>query len=127
PLALDLYYLISAASQEDLHADILLGHAMQILHEHPGFDRDEIVAGLTPAPAIAAGLPAVLKALASTGLADQIEQLVISPIYLGLEEISKLWSAFQTSYRTSMAYRVSSVIIRRETPTVQALPVLAIG
>ena len=35
PLALDLYYLISAASGEDLHADILLGHAMQILHEHP--------------------------------------------------------------------------------------------
>ena len=127
PLALDLYYLVSAASGEDLHADILLGHAMQILHEHPGFDRDEIVAGLTPAPVIAGGLPPVLQALAQTGLADQVEQLVISPIYLGLEEISKLWAAFQTSYRSSMAYRVSSVIIAREEPTVQPLPVLTIG
>ena len=127
PLALDLYYLVSAASGEDLHADILLGHAMQILHEHPGFDRDEIVAGLTPAPVIAGGLPPVLQALAQTGLANQVEQLVISPIYLGLEEISKLWSAFQTSYRSSMAYRVSSVIIAREEPTVLPLPVLTIG
>lgn len=127
PLTLDLYYLITAASGEDLHADILLGHAMQILHEHPGFDRDEIVAGLTPAPAIAGGLPPVLQALAQTGLADQIEQLIIAPVYLGLEEMSKLWSAFQTSYRSSMAYRVSSVIITREEPTRQALPVLTIG
>jgi hypothetical protein len=127
PLALDLYYLVSAASGEDLHADILLGHAMQILHEHPGFDRDEIVAGLTPAPVIAGGLPPVLQALAQTGLASQVEQLMITPIYLGLEEISKLWAAFQTSYRSSMAYRVSSVIIAREAPTVQPLPVLTIG
>lgn len=127
PLALDLYYLISAASGEDLHADILLGHAMQILHEHPGFDRGEIIAGLTPSPVIAGGLPPVLQALAQTGLANQVEQLVISPIYLGLEEISKLWAAFQTSYRSSMAYRVSSVIIAREEPTVQPLPVLTIG
>ena len=127
PLALDLYYLISAASGEDLHADILLGHAMQILHEHPGFDRDEIISGLTPAPVIAGGLPPVLQALAQAGLADQVEHLRISPIYLGLEEMSKLWSAFQTSYRSSMAYRVSSVIIARQEPTMQPLPVLTIG
>lgn len=127
PLALDLHYLISAASSEDLHADILLGYAMQILHEHPGFDRGEIVAGLSPAPAIAGGLPPVLQALAQTGLANQIEQLTIAPLYLSLEEISKMWAAFQASYRSSMAYRVSSVIIAREAPTVQPLPVLTIG
>jgi hypothetical protein len=127
PLALDLYYLVSAASGEDIHADILLGHAMQILHEHPCFDRDEIVAGLNPAPTIAGGLPPVLQALAQTGLADQIEQLIITPVYLGLEEMSKLWTAFQTSYRSSMAYRVSSVIIVVEEPVVQPLPVLTIG
>lgn len=127
PLALDLYYLVSAASGEDLHADILLGHAMQILHEHPGFDREEIVTGLNPSPAIAGGLPPVLQALAQTGLADQIEQLIITPVYLGLEEMSKLWTTFQTSYRSSMAYRVSSVIIVAERPSVQPLPVLTIG
>jgi hypothetical protein len=127
PLALDLHYLISAISSEDLHADILLGFAMQILHEHPGFDRAEIEAGLNPNPAIAGGLPPALRALAQTGLADQIEQLSIAPVYLGVEEMSKLWTSFQTHYRSSMAYRVSSVIIAVEKPSFQPLPVLTIG
>lgn len=127
PLTLDLYYLVCASATEDLHADILLGYAMQILHEHPGFDRAEILAGLTPSPPIGGGLPPALQALAQTGLADQVEQLVIAPTYLGLEETSKLWTAFQTSYRSSMAYRVSSVIIEAERPSSLALPVLTIG
>ncbi len=35
PLALDLHYLLSAYSGADLHAEILLGYAMQLLHETP--------------------------------------------------------------------------------------------
>lgn len=127
PLTLDLYYLISAVTTEDLHGDILLGYAMQILHEHPGFDRAEIQAGLSPAPVVAGGLPPALQALAQTGLADQIEQLMITPTYLSTEEMSKLWTAFQSSYRSSMAYRVSSVIIQAETAASLPLPVLTIG
>jgi hypothetical protein len=127
PLTLDLYYLISAVTTEDLHGDILLGYAMQILHEHPGFDRAEIRAGLTYAPAVSGALPAALRTLAQTGLADQVEQLMISPTYLSTEEMSKLWTAFQTNYRSSMAYRVSSVIIKSEAPAAVALPVLTIG
>ncbi|MDS9470137.1 DUF4255 domain-containing protein [Paracoccus sp. MBLB3053] len=127
PLTLDLYYLISASSPEDLHADILLGYAMQILHEHPGLTRDEIMSGLNPSPVIAGGLPPALQALAQTGLADQIEALAIAPVYLGLDEASKLWTAFQTNYRSSMAYRVSTVVISREEPSSLVLPVLTIG
>ncbi|MFC6638154.1 Pvc16 family protein [Sulfitobacter sediminilitoris] len=118
---------MSAITSEDLHHDILLGYAMQILHEHPGFDRAEIQAGLTPSPTVAGSLPPALQALAQTGLADQIEQLAISPVYLSAEEMSKLWTSFQTTYRSSMAYRVSSVIIETDTPTRSALPVLMIG
>jgi uncharacterized protein DUF4255 len=127
PLPLDLFYLISAIATEDLHQDILLGYAMQILHEHPGFDRDEIIAGLSPAPAVAGNLPPALQALAGTGLADQVERLVIAPVYLTTEEMSRIWTSFQTTYRSSMAYRVSSVIIQREDPARSALPVLTIG
>ena len=43
-----------------------MGYAMQVLHEHPGFDRDEMQTGLTPAPAIAGGLPPALQALERT-------------------------------------------------------------
>ncbi|WP_415402184.1 DUF4255 domain-containing protein [Tateyamaria sp. SN3-11] len=127
PLPLDLFYLISAVATEDLHQDILLGYAMQILHEHPGFDRAEIVAGLSPSPPVAGGLPPALQALAGTGLADQVERLVIAPVYLTTEEMSRIWTSFQTTYRSSMAYRVSSVIIQQEAPSRSALPVLTIG
>lgn len=127
PLTLDLHYLISAVATEDLHGDILLGYAMQILHEHPGFDRAEILAGLTPSPVVAGGLPPALLALAQTGLADQVEQLTITPAYLSTEEMSKLWTSFQANFRSSMAYRVSSVIIRSEAPARAPLPVLTIG
>lgn len=42
PLALDLHYLLSAYSGADLHAEILLGYAMQLLHETPVLTREAI-------------------------------------------------------------------------------------
>ena len=33
PLALDLHYLLTAYGAEELHSEILLGYAMQLLHE----------------------------------------------------------------------------------------------
>ena len=41
PLALDLHYLLSAYGAEDLHAEILLGYAMQLLHETPVLGRSD--------------------------------------------------------------------------------------
>lgn len=127
PLALDLFYMISAYGAEDLHADILLGHAMQILHEHPGISRAEIQTALSPAPAVAAGLPPALQALADTGLADQAEAIRIAPHYLSPEEMSRIWTSLQSNYRPSMAYRVSAVLIEETQAGRGALPVLTIG
>ncbi|WP_407333987.1 DUF4255 domain-containing protein [Enterovibrio sp. 27052020O] len=127
PLPLDLYYLVSAYGTADLHGDVLLGYAMQILHEHPGFTRTEIQTALNPSPAIAAGLPPLLQALADTGLADQAEALRIAPHQMPMAEKSGLWSALQSQYRPSMAYRVSTVLIEAEHGTRNPLPVLTIG
>src|SRR5689334_6430427 len=33
PLALDLHYLLTAYGEQDFHAEILIGHAIQLLHE----------------------------------------------------------------------------------------------
>jgi hypothetical protein len=41
--------------------------------------------------------------------------------------MSKLWTAFQTRYRTSVAYDVSLVLMERELPTRPSLPVLSRG
>ena len=127
PLALDLHYLLSAYSGGDLHAEILLGYAMQLLHETPGLSREAIRTALNPSPVVAPNLPPALRALADSGLADQLELIKITPQYLGNEEMSKLWTATQSHLRPSMAYTASVVLIQSQRPTRTPLPVLTRG
>lgn len=127
PLALDLHYLVSAHGADDLHAEILLGHAMQLLHEHPMLGRAEIRTALDSLPDLGGDLPPALQSLGRTGLADQYEQIRISPAPLGLDELSKLWTACSASLRTAAAYQVSVVLIEATRPGRRALPVLALG
>jgi Pvc16 N-terminal domain len=127
PLALDLHYLLSAFSASDLHAEILLGFGMQLLHENPVLSRQAIRTALTPAPSVGSTLPLALRALDKTGLADQVEQLRITPVTLDTEELSKLWTAFQVHYRPTTAYTVSVVLIESMATGVSALPVLRRG
>lgn len=127
PLALDLHYLISAYSAGDLHAEILLGYAMQLLHEFPVLTREMIRTALNPSPDVGLDLPPALRALAECGLADQVEQLKITPHYLNTEEMSRLWTATQSNYRPSAAFQVSVVLIEATRPTRPTLPVLSRG
>lgn len=124
PLALDLHYLISAYGSADLHAEILLGYAMQLLHENPALTRDAIRTALQPSPDVGTTLPPALRALADSGLQDQVEQLSIKPEYLSTEEMSKFWTATLAHYRPSAAYEVSVVLIQAEEPAPLPLPVL---
>lgn len=123
PLALDLYYLATAYGSADFFAEIILGHAMQVLHENPILARDAIRAKLLPS-----AIPTNSElALSDSGLADQVEQLKVSPEKLTTEEISRLWSAFGSQYRPSVAYRVTVVLIEARASTKTALPVLQRG
>src|SRR4030095_303497 len=123
PLALDLHYLLSAYGSEDLHADILLGYAMQLLHETPVLGRSAITTALTPPPPLGTALPPALQALAECGLADQLEQIKITPEYLNTEEVSKLWTAVQSHYRPTAAYLATVVLIESTLPARAPLPV----
>lgn len=122
PLAIDLHYLVSAHGSSDLFSEILLGSAMQTLHEKPFFDR-EAVRDLLPTP----GVDPLLSALGNAGIADQLEQITLTPEYLSNEDMSKLWSALQSSYRSSATYVATVVLIEVEKPSVSALPVLTRG
>jgi hypothetical protein len=124
PLALNLHYLLSAYSGGDLHAEILLGYAMHFLHETPVFTRQAIRNALTPSP-----LPgtALQRALADSGLVDQIEQIKITPEYLNTEETSNLWTATQSHFRPTAAYMASVVLIEATEPIGSPLPVLSRG
>jgi hypothetical protein len=127
PLALDLHYLLTAYGAEDLHAEILLGYAMQLLHETPVLSRQAIRTALVPSPVSGTILPPALQALSSADLAEQVEHIKISPAAFTSEEMSKLWSALQARYRPTAAYQVSVVLIESQKPAKAALPVLTRG
>lgn len=122
PLALDLHYLISAHGSDDLFSEILLGSAMQTLHEKPFFDR-KAVRVLLPT----GGADPLKNALGNADLADQLEQIKITPEYLSNEDMSKLWSSLQSNYRPSAAYLATVVLIEAEEASLSALPVLTRG
>lgn len=127
PLALDLHYLLSVYSGGDLHAEILLGYAMQLLHEVPVLTRAMIRTALNPSPDVGAALPTALRALADAGLEDQVELVKITPRYLDAEEMSKLWTAMQSHFRPTAAYVASTVLIEARRPARTPLPVLSRG
>jgi Pvc16 N-terminal domain len=126
PLALDLHYLLTAYSKEPFHAEILLGYAMQLLHETPVLTRNSIRTALgPPIPPLTGGiLPVAFQSLSAADLAEQVEQIKICPLSMSIEEMSKLWTAIQSHYRPTAAYQVSVVLIESRQSTKSALPVL---
>jgi hypothetical protein len=129
PLALDLHYLLTAYGAKDLNSEVLLGYAMQLLHENPILSRAQLRTALrAPDPPVDGTLlPGPFGALSALDLADQAELLKISPNYLTSEDLSKLWTSMQARYRPSMAYTVSVVLIQSTEPGKSAPPVLKRG
>lgn len=124
PLALNLHYLLTAYGADELHAEILLGYGMQLLHETPALGRDAIRTSLAPPSSVSSGgLPPELLALSTSELAEQIEQIKITPQVLNIEELSKLWTTFESKYRPTAAYLVSVVLIESKKSTKSSLPV----
>jgi hypothetical protein len=113
PLPLCLYYLVTGFGVEDneLKAQEVLGKAMSVLHDHPILSMEEIRA-------------ATESMVPGSNLHEQIERVRIRPQPLSLEEVSKLWAAFQTNYRLSFAYEVCVIFIESSFPTRTPLPVL---
>lgn len=125
PLALDLHYLLTAYGKEQFHTDILLGYGMQLLHETPVLVRDRIRQSLGGVPPVSGAgvLPSTYPALAASDLAEQVEQIRITPEYLNTEEMSKLWAAMMANYRPTAHYLVSVVLIESRRAAKSALPV----
>jgi len=113
PMPLVLKYIITAygKSDDDIAAHKLLGRAMSILHDHPLLGAADIN-GITP----------------DSDLQNQIERVRITPDNLSLEDMSKLWSSFQSAeYRLSVGYEISVVLIESTRTNSTPLPVLKRG
>ena len=118
PLPLNLYYLLTAFSgdKNEVHSHALLGLAMQVLHDHPLLDPAQIKDAISAE-----------EDLKDSDLHEQIERVRITLQPLSVEELSKLWTAFQTQFRTSVSYQVSVVLIESQRPAKTPLPVLQRG
>lgn len=111
PLALDLYYLLTAYGAKDFQAELLLGYAIDLLYKIPMLNSDRIEVALSNATKVSAAnvFSQSLAAISTAELAHNLGQLKISSEFLSLDEMSRLWSLFQTHYRPSTAYRASMV------------------
>jgi hypothetical protein len=113
PLPLVLHYVITAygeGDEDDIKAHQLLGRAMSVLHDHPILGPDEFTDLVT-----------------GTDLQDQLERVRVTAQVLTVDDMYKLWTAFQTQYRISAAYEVSVVLIDSAQPNRTPLPVLTRG
>jgi hypothetical protein len=128
PLALDLYYLLTAYGKNDFEGEILLGYAMQMLHETPVLPRASIRTALGKGPRPDGTEPVTsgilpIGPLSAADLADQVEQIKIAPQPMSTEEVSKLWTALQAHYRPTATYHISVVLIESSKPAKAPLPV----
>ncbi|MDZ4877417.1 MAG: hypothetical protein CLLPBCKN_006852 [Chroococcidiopsis cubana SAG 39.79] len=111
PLGLNLHYLLTAYGSKDFQTEWILGHAMQVLRDMQ-ITRDTIDRSLKHIADNTDGFLA--QALAKTSITDlceQIGEIKIYPKFFNTEEMSKLWSFLHASYRPSIAYEVSTVLI----------------
>ncbi|NOZ51799.1 MAG: DUF4255 domain-containing protein [Gammaproteobacteria bacterium] len=112
PLALVLNYLITAygRNDDDVSGHRLMGRSMSALHDHPLLGRSEIQSTLSDAD-----------------LHNQVERVRITHNVLSVDDMSKLWTSFQSEYRLSTGYEVSVVLIESTRAAKTPLPVLKRG
>jgi len=101
---------VVGVDDDDIDGHRILGRAASVLHDHPILGGAEIE-----------------SALPESDLGEQVERVRVTPLPLSVDEMSKLWNAFQTQYRLSSAYHASVVLIDSSAPIRAALPVLTRG
>jgi hypothetical protein len=116
-LGLDLYYMLSCYGADELYGDMMLGYAMQVLHNNPVLSRSFITDQL------AAMSGSIFSGVRNSNLADQIEMVKIVPDDVNTEELSRLWTSYGAKYRQSAFYRATVVLIESEEPVRVVLPV----
>jgi hypothetical protein len=125
PLALNLHYLLTAYASKDTQAEALLGFALLMLHENPVLPRSQISAALNNLASSNPPNNPLAKVLSSSGLANQIEMIKITPTTMGREEMAWIWTALKADYRPTYAFDVSIALLKSPLASASPLPVLS--
>jgi hypothetical protein len=115
PVALDLHYLLTVFGKDDteeapVEGQLLLGAAISALLDQAYLRRGDI-----------------RKFAAETNLDQQLDHIRLTPRSMTLDDVSKLWTAFQAPYRLSTAIEASCVLIETRPPKPTPLPVVRRG
>jgi hypothetical protein len=111
-LPLNLHYLVTVYAENDneLIGQVLLGTAMRVLHDHAVLSRSEIE-----------------TALAEAELDAQVERVRVTALPFKIEDLTAIWSGFQSEFRLSAGYKVGVLLIEGTRDARAALPVLRRG
>lgn len=113
--AVNLHFLLTFFGDETtLEPQRLMGIVIQELHSQPILSR-KLILDTVRDP----GAPH----LKDSDLAQQVEPVKLQPLLFDTEELSKLWSSFQTRYTPSLAYVASTVLIEGDGVPQVSLPV----
>jgi hypothetical protein len=117
-LALRLHYLLTAYGKgpkgsggNQLEAQHVLAHAMSYVHDNSMLTRAHVRDAMQ---VYSGGADPLYKPLATADLDGDVELVKLTPLPQSLDDVSKLWSALNQSYRLSVAYEASAVLIKRQ-------------
>lgn len=116
-LTLDLHYAVTAYAESDYQSELMMGCAMQALHETPVLNRALIrdILNNDPGP----------NSIMDSRLFEQIQSIRIRHRNLPEEAFTRLWSAFHVPYRLTTFYEVAVVLVESDAPTSVSPPVLS--
>lgn len=130
-LALRLNYLLTSYGKgtkgtggNQLEAQHVLAHAMSYLHDNAVITRAHVRDAVQ---AYSSGANPPYGPLASSDLDGDVELVKLTPLAQTPDDVSKLWSALNQSYRLSVAYEASAVLVKRRRTVRSAPPVRAAG
>ena len=114
--AVDLYYMISFYGNDtELIPQRLLGSVVRTFNDSPTISAEAIQQAIADP---------TYRFLEGSNLANQVKQLLIVPLELGLDDLSKVWSVFfQAAYMLSLVYKVTVVTIEGDESSKRALPI----
>jgi hypothetical protein len=130
-LGLRLHYLLTSYGKggkgsggSQLEAQHILGHAMSYVHDNAMLTRAHVRQAVT---AYSSGNDPRYAPLAGADLDADVELVKLTPMHQTPEDVSKLWAALNQSYRLSVAYEASAVLIKRRRSSRAAPPVRTAG
>jgi hypothetical protein len=129
-IGLRLHYLLTAYGKgtgnggNQLEAQHVLAHAMSYVHDNPMLTRAHVLAAVK---AYSSGTDPRYGPLATSDLDGDVELVKLTQVPQTPDDISKLWAALNQSYRLSVCYEASAVLIKRRRVTQAAPPVREAG